>query len=421
MGRRRGFFAEIQHQARLAERDRARRQRESERQYRAALREAERTRKAEERAARDLARATEAQKKHLAKEAKKAHVEAMQAEVGAKNLELAELNEELRTLLSSALESDDYVELDSLMVEATHPPFGRTELEVPAPFPAAPRFPKKPELESPAPPTGMFAAFKKSKHSKDVAAAEKKYGADVAAWERQVSELRASHQLELDAHALSEKRRLAKLATAKEQYSWECAARVKQATEHNETVESLKTNLAYGVPEAIEEYLSIVLSNSVYPTHFEVSHEFSFEPAEAELKLRVLVPEPRDVSTVKSYKYTRSTDAITSSELSKKAQRDRYSDAVHQVALRTFHEVFGADRRSLIRTIRLEVGTETIAPATGLPTYVPFVAAGAERASFVQFDLAAVVPRATLKHLGAAVSKNPMELVPAKVTGIRQA
>jgi len=41
---------------------------------------------------------------------------------------------------------------------------------------------------------------------------------------------------------------------------------------------------------------------------------------------------------------------------------------VHQVALRSFHEVFEADRRGLIRSISLEVGTETIDPATGVET-----------------------------------------------------
>ncbi|HEY9564096.1 MAG TPA: hypothetical protein VIR30_10040, partial [Nocardioides sp.] len=93
----------------------------------------------------------------------------------------------------------------------------------------------------------------------------------------------------------------------------------------------------------------------------------------------------------------------------------------HQVALRTLHEVFEAERRGLIQSISLEVGTETTDPATGIQGYVPFVAVAAERATFMAFDLSEVVPAATLQHLGAAASKNPLGLVPADVSGIRKA
>ena len=49
VGRRRGFFAELQHQNRLAERARVREQKQAAREYNAAMREIERARKAEER------------------------------------------------------------------------------------------------------------------------------------------------------------------------------------------------------------------------------------------------------------------------------------------------------------------------------------------------------------------------------------
>jgi restriction system protein len=39
------------------------------------------------------------------------------------------------------------------------------------------------------------------------------------------------------------------------------------------------------------------------------------------------------------------------------------------------------------------------------------VAVGVERAAFMSFDLANIVPLATLQHLGASVSKNPFDLV----------
>jgi restriction system protein len=120
------------------------------------------------------------------------------------------------------------------------------------------------------------------------------------------------------------------------------------------------------------------------------------------------------------YKYTKSTDEITTTVLSQKVCRERYASIVHQVALRSIHEVFEADRRGLIRTIRLEVGTETIDPATGRQTYVPFVVVGAERESFLEFDLSAVIPALTLERMGAAISKNPYSLIAVETSGVRR-
>lgn len=50
-------------------------------------------------------------------------------------------------------------------------------------------------------------------------------------------------------------------------------------------VDKLIADLGYGTTEAVQEYVAIVLANSVYPDHFPVTHDFSFEPASAELQL----------------------------------------------------------------------------------------------------------------------------------------
>ncbi len=84
-----------------------------------------------------------------------------------------------------------------------------------------------------------------------------------------------------------------------------------------------------------------------------------------------------------------------------------------QVAVRTLHEVFEADRAGKIHSIALTVGVDRVAPATGLPETIPFVIVAADRETFSAFDLANVVPEATLSHLGAAMSKSPFDCIPA--------
>lgn len=88
--------------------------------------------------------------------------------------------------------------------------------------------------------------------------------------------------------------------------------------------------------------------------------------------------------------------------------------------MRTLHEVFEADRARKINSVALTVGVNRVAPATGLPETVPLVAAATDRKAFEEFDLANVVPRATLEHLGAAMSKSPFDLTPADTSpGVR--
>ncbi|HEV7239170.1 MAG TPA: hypothetical protein VGQ36_08005 [Thermoanaerobaculia bacterium] len=345
----------------------------------------------------------------------------MEAEAEEKNLQLKEINADLESLLATTLEVDDYVNLESFRVVAEHPPFGGSKLESairpPDPIPAPP----EPTFVPPEPPKGLIASlFGKKKHAVVTEEAREAHERALKEWRMTINELPSRRQAAAKAHALAEAQRLAALEAARTKYAKECAAREAYAADRNRRVDELIANLGYGTPEAVQEYVSIVMSNSAYPGHFTVTHEFEFDPASAELKLRVLVPGPDTILETKAYRYTKSTDEITSTSMSQKACRDRFASVVHQVALRSIHEVFESDRRGLIKTISLEVGSNTIDPATGLPTYVPFVVVGAERQLFLTFDLSAVVPMLTLERLGAAVSKNPYGLVAAETSGVRR-
>lgn len=417
---RRGFFVELQHQSRVAAREREWAEREAYRRHVAVVRQAEQAKKASECAKTRLIKATESERKRLEKEAREAHVAAMDAEVIERNGELELIYEEIDSLLAFTLKVDDYVDLKSLRVEVNHPPFDRTDFEMPIPQPNRIPDPNEPILVMPVPPSGLFSFFVKKKYVEAVENAQREHEKAVTEWCAACRDIQVRRQNTDEVRARDEARRLDALKSELERYSKECVARESEAAESNGRLDNLITNLSYGTADAIKEYLSIVLSNSVYPDHYQVAHEFEFDPSTAELSLRVLVPGPGDIPEIKSYKYTKATDEIASTSLSQRECRDRYADAIHQVTLRSFHEVFESDRRGLIKTISLEVGTNTIDPAIGQHTYLPFVIAAAERESFLTFNLSAIVPALTLRRLGAAVSKNPYNLVAAERSGVRR-
>lgn len=140
-----------------------------------------------------------------------------------------------------------------------------------------------------------------------------------------------------------------------------------------------------------------------------------------ELDLRATIPGPDEVPAVKEYKWVKASDEITATKLTLKAQRDRYSSAVAQVAVRTLHEVFEADRHGRIHSISLIVQVHRISPATGLDEDVPLVAVAADRDRFSAFDLTQVDPVATIDHLGGALSKKPWDLLAVDPAGVRGA
>ncbi|TFH43893.1 MAG: hypothetical protein E4H01_11460 [Lysobacterales bacterium] len=402
-------------------RDAARQKRAATREHAAAARRAEqaRSRAEQARSAEERARKKAAQaengifRKTLEKEAKFAHVAAMEADVEERNAELASIYDDIDSLLSATLCVDDYVDLETLRRTAENPPFDRSDLEVPTPTPAVVPEPYEPTLTLPKPPKGLFVFGRKKKHAMAVAAAEAAYSKAHAAWENEIEAIRVRRKKDAEKYAHDELDRIATLEQERARFEAE-------VIEHNRSIDTLITNLGYGTPEAVHEYVSIVVSNSVYPEHFKVDHSFTFEPKTAELVMRVLVPPPSNFPSIKAFKYNKSSDEITSTPMSQRELKDRYSGAVHKVGIRSIHEVFEADRRGLIRMISLEVGTEDTVPATGKVSYIPFLAVAAERDAFIDFDLSGVTPVATLKHLGAAISKDPYGLVSADITGIRR-
>lgn len=417
MARRGGLVSALHRAAREADRAIAAAAREAER----AQKEAERARRAEVRAAQQRQRKFAADSKRAAKEAKEAHIQSMQDEVASLNAELNEKYERIDSILMATLSVDDYVDIESLRQEVQHPPFDRADLEEPGEPPKPQSLPAEPILYLPPEPKGLAKLFGGSRYLRKVQLAEDEHKKEHVYWLSQKEKINAQNHAAQQQYHEQENERIKTLEAERARYQRECHEREKAVAENNAAVDQLINDLGYGVTEAVHEYIGMVLSNSNYPPDFSVTYRFRFEPQSAELILDVTVPNADVIPTIKSYKYVQKSDEITSTPLSQKACRDRYAGAVHQVALRTFHEVFEADRRGIIQTIALKVGTQALDRATGQQTYIPFVAASAERNKFLEINLAGVVPAATLEHLGAAISKNPMDLLSVDATGIRKA
>lgn len=224
----------------------------------------------------------------------------------------------------------------------------------------------------------------------------------------------------LEGHAKAEEKRARELAAARREYHTACAEREREVEQTNASIDAFIAALAANEPQAVNEYVGIVLGNSAYPEAFDVEHDYQFDAELGELTVAVTVPPASAIPNVKAYKFVAASDEIREIPCSQKEQRERYNGAVAAVAIRTFHEVFESDRDERIKTISLTVQTIDINPATGNTDIFPLIAAAADREEFLQYDLHNVDPAQTLLLMRASLSKNAFALKPISTArGIR--
>ena len=246
------------------------------------------------------------------------------------------------------------MDLEELRVTAEHPPFSRTDLEVSTPRCAPISAPPEPSFVEPDAPTGFGGIFGgKKKHAEVLAAAQEAFAAAHQDWQAEVAKIPARQLMQMQERDAAEHQRLAELDAAQGAYRGECQARESEVASANQRLDDLIEGLESGADAAIQEYVAIVLGNSVYPEVLSVEHDFDFDSDTKELALTVLMSAPDLLPTEKGYRYVKAKDEITATALPKKDQKARYAGAVYQVALRTLHEVFEADRAEQINTIAL--------------------------------------------------------------------
>ena len=419
MAKRRGFFAEMQHQAAVAERNRQRAQASALREMHRRQREAERARAAAERALVAAERADARAWAEADREAKTLHVAAQEARVAALNSDLESQLAEIDAVLATTLEVDDHVELEELRQVAERPRFTSPH-EAAISVPSLIVAPPEPTFVEPPPPTGLGAMFGKKKHAAAVDQARAAFAQRHAAWQVEAAAVPMRQLDQTNRHRAAEADRATKLAAERSAYDEECRQRQATVDAENAQLDDLIQRLSAGERNAVEEYFGIVFGKSVYPDAVSIDIEHSYRPDDKELEIRLRLPQPSDLPTAKGYKYIKPKDEITETSQTAREQRDRFNNLVHAIVLRTMHEVWESDRLGHVNTISLTAGVEHIDPATGRPTTTPLVAVAADRAEFESIDLAHVTPAETLKHLKAVVSKNSHALAGIKLTsGVR--
>ncbi len=406
----RGLYVEMAHRHAGVIKDR--RQAESA----AVMEQAQRQREAEcRRQQADAARRRRAPDKEL----RTLHIAAQEAEVERLNGELALQLSDIDDVLSATLQVDDHIPLKRHHLTLEHSPF-QSRHSTPIPPPTLIQAPPEPVFVEPEASRGVGAVFGRRKHAEAVAAAQAEFAAAHQRWQQAAAAVPMQQRAQIAEHAQAEQARRAELAADRARYDAECAQDQRDFDEYNASLDQLIADLERGTPEAVEDYLGMVFLMSTYPAEWPWPPTYSYDADTRELTIEMEFPAPGDLPTVRQYRYVRASDEITTTAQTQREQKDRYAALVHNMTLRTLHEVFEADRGGKVDSISLVGSVSHVDPATGTGTTTPLVALAVDRAIFEAIDLRRIAPAETLRHLGAVVSKNLHALAPITLTpGVR--
>jgi len=132
--------------------------------------------------------------------------------------------------------------------------------------------------------------------------------------------------------------RQARLAADQEKYRRECAERQADVDDHNARLDAFITAYKAGNVDAVQEYIGMVVDNSVYPDPIVGVTDYSYDPLAKELTLQAQLQRPDEIPSEREYRYVKSKDEITATSQTLKQQHERYASIVNSVALRTVHD-----------------------------------------------------------------------------------
>jgi restriction system protein len=360
-------------------------QREAERRRKLEIKEARRIQREQERAQREW----EKQQARDEKERKRLYLEGRVRETEALNRELESNVTSLESILEATLEVDDHIDLNSLKQTYRESSFSTTGFGAVT---------AEPELE-PVQPLGAFAALMPGAKAKHAAAEQK---------------MVAAHELAVKEWQAAEARRDEEVAAAEKAHQERESSKRESVEAANEKIDEFRAHLEEGQPDAIVDYLGMVLDASRYPDSFPEGHRLAFVPESRQLVLEHDLPSFDVVPQAKAFKYVKSRDEITAAARPETQRRTLYSSVIAQVALRTVHELFEADRDELIETIVYNGMVDSIDKKTGQPARVCVVTLRTTRDTFGALDLSRVDPEECLRGLNAGVSRKPSELAPVR-------
>ena len=299
---------------------------------------------------------------------------------------------ELQTMLTSTLAEDPYLPWDRfkepLLVTEFRPPQG---LAAELPPPRASDF-----MPAPLNGLGALAPGRKRAYAAAITQAEASYAQAVAV------------------HAQAERDRKEQLARAQSDHEQSVDREQARVRRQHAVIDLMARDFAAGKRKAVADYFIGVLSVQRYPSDFPTGVKVAYLPPERELRIDIDLPLMTAIPELESVEYLVTKKELKYKKLTVAARNKLYQQVVAQLALRTLHCVFTADRTGLVLEATCNGYVDTVDAATGQDAHWCLVSVQLLRADFDSLDLARVDPMDCLAYLHAKVSKTPEKYQPVQ-------
>jgi restriction system protein len=380
MARKKSLWSELQHERERRQRVAQARERMNEQTIKQIMRDHDRA----ERQATRVDAAERKRQEQLAHEAGASAAKTMKAQLDTRLTEL-------KTLLTSVLDTPPHLAFAMLKQTVAVPPFEPGDLGKPSPEPVWEDFAP--------PPPGVLSGLVggKARHARAQEAARD-----------------AFEQARAD-HALAEDARARQLQEARAAHDLRVEAIEAEVREHNAAVDELEGNFRAAVPDAVEQYFGQVLALSEYPSGFPHEYQVAYRQEPRELVIEYRLPPVEVIPAARDFRYVKTRSEIDELARPVKETKELYASVIHQVALRTMWECFAVIvAEDVVDTVVFNGIVAATNRATGQAEELHLISAPASRADFSQLVLDQLEPEACLKHLKAILSPHPYDLEPVE-------
>jgi restriction system protein len=201
-----------------------------------------------------------------------------------------------------------------------------------------------------------------------------------------------------------------KLKDAKERYRRERDEFVAKQEAHNGAVVALRSRYEAGSAEAVEQYMQMVLERTTYPEPIAGQAEPRFDDISKMMVVNFWLPGPSEIPKIVEYKYVATRKTIKHVEMKQKDFEAFYEDVIHQIALRTMHDLFIADYAVRVEALVFNGWVSGIDSKTGQPFTSCILSCEASREQFMDLNLAHVSPKECVRGL-KGITAGPLVLL----------
>ena len=178
----------------------------------------------------------------------------------------------------------------------------------------------------------------------------------------------------------------------------------------NEGTDILQINYQSKQPEAVEQYMELVVMQSAYPDLFPRHTELEYQRDNHTLFVSMELPHPSLIPREKDLRFNSNDQKEEITYYSGEEFSKLYNDIIYKTILRTFHEIFSADEAEAVEAIHFKGWVKTLNRGNGQYENTHIASVFSSRSVFEKINLKQIDPTLCFRFLKGVSSPALIDL-----------